>query len=315
MLKKALVISSSGLGDGLMMMVASERLRRHGYTVVTMNSHLMGLSNWFPGHHFQHQLIGGELESFSEPFDLVILQNDNTEKSRQIIAMHKRGKIRSLSIFYSSYETKKHPPLTSWDVVFNPSRPMVENIAKGIAILLRSIEISANNGIIIPSHLQYRRFKQRVIIHPTASTEERMWPFQSFIKVANDLKKIDFDPIFSLSKKEKDLFDPRIWKTFFLPTIETLSDLAGLIYESGYVIGNESGIVHLASNLQIPNLVISGHEKRICMWRPGWLQGIVVIPPKWIPNLKFWRLREQNWKKWITPKLVLKGFDRLKTFR
>ncbi len=314
MLKKALVISSNGLGDGLMMMVASERLKRHGYRVVTMNSHLKGLQNWFPGHYFQQQLAGGDLESFSNYFDLVILQNDNSEKSKQIIALHQKGIIRSLSIFYSSYESKKHPPLTCWDVVFNSSRPMVENIAKGIAILLRSIEISTNNGIIIPPHLQYRRFKKRVIIHPTASTIDRMWSLPSFIQVATLLKKRDFDPVFSMSKNEKDLFDVKILKNFFLPTINNLSDLAELIYESGYVIGNESGIVHLGSNLQIPNLVISGHEKRICMWRPGWLQGIVVIPPKWIPNWKFWRLREKYWKKWVTPSLVMEGFKRLKVF-
>lgn len=311
MLKKALVITSAGLGDGLMMMVASERLRRHGYNVVTMNSHLMGLSDWFPGHYFHYQITSSELENFVGFFDLILLQNDNTEKSKQIIQLHKKGRIQSLSIFYSSYEPYKHPPLTSWDIVFNSQKTMVENIARAIAILLRKAEISKNNGIIVPKGLQFRRFSKRIILHPTASTQDRMWPVQSFIQLAASLKNHDFDPIFSLSNKEKEQFFPDLFKPYFSPTINNLSDLAGLIYESGYVIGNESGIVHLASNLQIPNVVISGHEKRIKLWRPGWLQGPVITPSKWIPNLKFWRTREKNWKSWIKPKNVEKGFFNL----
>jgi heptosyltransferase-3 len=311
MLKKALVITSSGLGDGLMMMVASERLRSHGYTVFTMNAHLHQLQSWFPGHYFQYPLMGKELEQFIKTFDLTILQNDNTERSKEIIQLHKQGVIRSLAIFYSSYESKKHPPLTYWDVVFNSKRPMVENIAKAVAVLLRSLEISTNNGMKIPSYLQFRRYPKRVIIHPTASTSERMWPIESFIELAKMLKEADFDPVFSLSQKERAFFDKNLPKEIFCPKISNLSDLAELIYESGYVIGNESGIVHLASNLQIPNLVIAGHEKRIMLWRPGWLLGQIITPSKWIPNIKHLRLREERWKDWIKPKKVEKSFRKL----
>ena len=311
MIKKALVITSSGLGDGLMMMVASERLRSHGYQVVTMNAHLNQLHNWFPGHYFQFPLAGYELEQFIKTFDLTILQNDNTERSKEIIRLHQLGIIRSLSIFYSSYEEKKHPPLTYWDVIFNSKRPMVENIAKAVAILLRSLEISTNNGMKVPHYLQFRRFPKRVIIHPTASTSDRMWPIASYIDLAKRLKDLDFDPVFSLSLKERVFFDQALPKQIFCPKISSLSDLAELIYESGYVIGNESGIVHLASNLQIPNIVIAGHEKRIQLWRPGWLLGQIITPSKWIPNIKHFRIRESRWKEWITPKKVEKTFLKL----
>ena len=91
--KKSLVITSKGLGDGLMMMIASERLRKHGYQVTTMNDHLHGLSNWFPGHEFIKELNPLEESSFFSSFDLVILQNDNTEKSKGIIKLHQRGKM------------------------------------------------------------------------------------------------------------------------------------------------------------------------------------------------------------------------------
>ena len=309
MLKKALVITSQGLGDGLMMMIASERLRNHGYNVVTLNDHLIGLKNWFPNHFFQKCLPLNELEEYSKNFDLVILQNDNTEKSRFIIRLHQKGVIRSLSIFYSSYERHKHPPLTSWDVVFDPDRPMVENISKSIACLLRCHDISTNNGIIAPRHLLFRRFPRRIILHPTASTEERMWPMNSFIQLADLLKQIDLDPIFSLSTKERIIYWKDEYKKFFTPKIQNLAELADLIYESGYVIGNESGVVHLASNLQIPNLVITGHNKRIKLWRPGWLLGAVAAPSEWIPNWKFWRYRESNWKRLITPKFVKRRFE------
>ena len=311
--RKALIITSKGLGDGLMMMVASDRLKRHGYKVITMNDHLGGLSDWFPGHLFEKELPLKAYAEYVKYFDLVILQNDNTEKSKTIIQLHRKGIIRSLSIFYSSYEEKKHPPLTSWDIVFDPSRPMVENIAKAIAILLRAKEISRNNGIVSPSHLHFRRFERRVIIHPTASTIDRMWPIDSFLLLASKLKKLDFDPIFCLSIQEKQKFGSLIQREFFSPTIENLGDLASLIFESGYVIGNESGIVHLGSNLQIPTLVIASQERRIRLWRPGWRLGGVITPPSWIPNWKFLRMREKYWRKWITPGAVKSKFDQLIT--
>lgn len=308
--KQVLVITSKGLGDGLMMMIASERLRRHGYIVTTMNDHLGGLASWFPNHEFVKESNPAEQVTFFSKFDLVLLQNDNTEKSRAIIKLHKLGKIRSLSIFYSSYEPSKHPPLTFWDIVFDSKKTMVENISKGIAFLLRSKEISTNNGIIPPSFLNFRRFQRRVLIHPTASTQDRMWPFNSFLQIGKILKENDYDPIMSLSKREREYFSMEELKQIYSPKIESLSDLAALIFESGYVIGNESGIVHLASNLHIPTIVISGHEKRIQMWRPGWLQGLVVTPPKWIPNWKFLRLREKRWKTLISPQQVYRNFMR-----
>ncbi len=301
MLKKALVITSKGLGDGLLMMIASERLKRHGYQVVTLNDHLPMLSTWFPGHHLEKNDFSIGFDTFLSSFDLVLLQNDNTEKSKTIFSLHQKGVIRSLSVFFSSYEPEKHPPLTSWDIVFDSKRPMVENISKGIARLLRSHEISSNNGLAPPSHLTFRNYENRVIIHPTASESERMWPIESYLKIATKLKKWGLDPVFSLSAKEKLLFEKSMWKRFFSPTIHSLNELATLIYESGYVLGNESGVVHLASNLLIPNLTISGNQKRIQLWRPGWLQGIVITPFKWIPNFKFFRTREKYWKYFIHP--------------
>jgi len=310
-LKKALIVTSPGLGDGLMMMVASERLRHHGYFVVTMNSHLIGLKDWFSSHHFIPQAELENIESIASQFDLIVMQHDNTPKTKRFIDLFRAGRLRSLVIFYPSYDKNRHAPLTSWDVVFNQKRPMVENIAKAIAKLLRSSEVSTNNGIVAPQHLRFRRFSRRIVLHPTASTEDRMWSTDGFTRFARWLRKKDFDPIFSLSKKEKETFDPNVLDEFFSPTIEKLSDLASLIYESGFVVGNESGIVHLASNLQIPNLVISGHFKRIQQWKPGWLQGVVITPSPLIPNIKGFRIREQYWKSFVFPFQVKQGFKKL----
>ena len=106
---KAAVICSKGMGDGLMMMAASHRLKLEGYEVTTFQDCLGQLKEWFPGHSFDKR---STIESL-DPFDLILLQNDNTPFSFNLIDRY-RGKIH---VFYASYEEGKHRPLTSKDSV------------------------------------------------------------------------------------------------------------------------------------------------------------------------------------------------------
>ncbi len=291
MAKTAAIFPAKGIGDALLMMVASHRLLQEGYRVTTHHSSLEELKTWFPGHLFS-----------SDPLphgntDLIIVQNDNSPK----IPTLKRAFQEKLSIFYPTYQRGKHLPLSLLDQVFDFSKPMAENIAFGIARLLRSHQVSKNNGLSPPEDLIYQKHKNQVIIHPTSSAEAKNWKKKSYIRLGLKLKKRGFTPIFALSPKEREEWIECEKYAIEMPLFETLADIAKAIYESGLLIGNDSLLGHLASNLHIPTLIIADNHERMKLWRPGWLMGEVVTPPAWIPK----HFRQKHWKTLITVNKVL----------
>lgn len=300
---KAAVICSKGMGDGLMMMVASHRLKLEGYQVTTFQDILGELCEWFPGHFFAKRSTIETLDSF----DFILLQNDNTPFSFNLIDRY-RGKIH---VFYASYEKGKHRPCTPNDYLFNRSEPLVINIAKGIASLLEKVDPIQENGITAPQGLSYRKNQKRVIIHPTSTTPKRTWTAKKFIQVAKDLEKKGFSPVFSVSPSERKMWLSLLSNQFPLPEFLTISDLAAYLYQSHFLIGNESGTGHLASNLGIPTLVIAGCSKQMALWRPGFLLGQVITPPPYIPNFKFFRLRQKKWQIFISKRHIIKVFDKI----
>lgn len=306
---KAAVICSQGIGDGLLMMVASHRLFSRGYTVTTYQDALHQLSKWFPDHQFKKRSSLDQIEKQLRPYDLIILQNDNSDLSKSLIKLYKQGKLHNLSIFYSSYEEGKHAPLTSWDRVFDRSRPMVDNIAEAIASVLQCNQISKNNGLVAPAGLEKGQYSKRILIHPTSTTPHRTWDPYKFIDVAQLLVHKGYEVAFCVSPQERSEWVPLVEGSFQLPIFPTLNELAAYVYESSFLIGNESGTGHLASNLHIPTLIIASCRKQMALWRPGWFAGKVITPYRFIPNFKGSRLREKQWKAFISPKRVVRTFQ------
>ncbi len=300
---KAAVICSKGMGDGLMMMVASHRLKLEGYEVTTFQDTLGEPCDWFPGHAFAKRSTIETLDCF----DFILLQNDNTPFSFDLIDRYRE----KIHVFYASYEEGKHRPRTPNDYLFNRCNPMVTNIAEGIASLLGKVDPILENGITIPKELSYRKYQKRVIIHPTSTTPKRTWTAEKFIQVAQDLEKKGYSPVFSVSPSERKEWLSLLNNRFPLPEFPTVSELAAYLYESHFLIGNESGTGHLASNLGIPTLIVARCPKQMILWRPGFLLGQVITPPSYIPNFKFLRLREKKWQTFISPHRILKAFDKM----
>jgi len=305
---KAAVICSKGIGDGLLMMVASHRLFSRGYQVTTYQDALHELGRWFPDHAFKKRSSLIDLENELSYYDLLVLQNDNSTLSKEIISLFRQGKLKSLSVFYSSYEAAKHFPLTSWDRVFSRSRPMVDNIADSIASVLQCTQVSKNNGLVTPDGLVQSRYAKRVLIHPTSTTPLRTWSPDKFLAVADQIASRGFNVSFCVSPAERPDWEKIAPAGIQLPHFPTLDALASHVLESGFLIGNESGTGHLASNLHIPTLIVASCEKQMALWRPGWFAGKVLTPSRLIPNFKGSRLREKKWQAFISPKRVVREF-------
>ena len=305
-MKTAAVLPAQGIGDALLMLIASYNLQEAGYQVTTYQPLLSQLDPWLKTKQFAPLPNTYELENLLSSKDLIILQNDNSPKARHLIELRRLGKLPNLVVFYPTYKADKHGPLSQQDYVFTEHLCMVENIAKSTSKLLKLAGVSRNNGLSPIENLCYRKLKNRVVIHPTSSQEEKNWPAKKFITLAKKLKKKGYEVVFAMSPLERGSWEGLLNQNWNAPILSSLSDLAALIYESGYVIGNDSLVGHLASNLQIPSIIVANEEKRMRLWRPGWLKGEVITPSP------FWRTwSRSHWTALISVSKVLDRFCKL----
>ncbi len=276
-MKKIAILPSPGLGDAMIMQIASYNLALAGYETTLVTPHRFGA--WLQGFSFQDQM--GDC-------DAIFLQHDNTEKSEAIRCLDK-----PVYTFYGSHHLSKHSPLRSgFDYVCDPNRTMVDNVVTSLQVLFK-IPARKENGLKAPSHLVHRKHSNRVALQTTTAVPARNWPLAKFEKLASWLKTEGFDPV-------------------LVPLFPTLEELFSFIYESGYFIGNDSGPGHVASLLQIPHLIIGRSYRHMLFWRPGWLPGEIVVPSRWIPNWKGWRMREKYWKHFIPVNQVIHQFNILR---
>ena len=291
------IICASGIGDALILHVASHYLMLEGHQTTTFSNHLHLFGSWLPEARFHKQPLLDQLDSTFESFDAILLQHDNTPKARAIIAL--RPKI-PVYAFYTNYHLSKHGPLIpEYDFAFNSDRSMVANVVAGLKTLF-SIDAAAGlNGLTPPAGLIFQKHPKRIAIHPTSSLQTKNWPRKKFLKVASWLKKNGYEPVFITAPSERDQ-----WGSPLFPSLE---ELASFLYESGAFLGNDSGPGHIASYLNLPHLIIGRSEKAMKLWRPGWHPGHVITPSRWIPNWKWLKLRENKGNQLVLVKNVIKS--------
>jgi heptosyltransferase III len=269
---KITVICAPGVGDAVILHIVSHHLALAGHEVSTVTPHHFG--RWLAGYQFGNQ----------EGADAIFLQHGNTPEAEKI-----RHQDKIVYTFYGAHKASKHGMLRAkYDYVCDLNRTMVENVILALEALFH-IQASSDNGFSPPSGLIHRKHQKRIAIHSTSGNPSRNWPAEKFLKFAKWAESEGLEPT-------------------FLPQFPHLEDLISFIYESGYFLGNDSGPGHIASCLKIPNLVIGREERHMRHWRPGWELGEIIVPPKWVPNWGGFRLREKEWKRFITTNSVINKF-------
>lgn len=268
---KIAVVCAPGVGDAVILQIASHHLSLAGHEVITVSPHRFG--KWLPSAQFGNP----------NDCDVIFLQHDNSDRSKEI---HQSNK--TVYTFYGTHKPSKHGPLRAgFDFVCDLDQTMVDNMIEAMNFLFQ-IRAGPENGLTPPPGLLHRRYKKRIAIHTTSGNPDRNWPHEKFERFAQQMEKEGYEPI-------------------FLPQFSALEELTSFVYESGFFLGNDSGPGHIASCLRIPNLIIGREERHMRHWRPGW-GGEIITPPRWVPNWKGLRLREKYWKKFITTKGVIKAF-------
>ncbi len=308
-MKKVAIISPKGLGDALLMMIVAYQMHLSTYQTCLFHDEFKQLSPLFKNVPiFPHPPLES-LEKVYQDFDKVIIQNDHSSRAYALAKLRQVGKLTGGTFFFPT----PSPLFQKGDFLFDPKLPVATNLCIGCQTTFALKNVTKKNGIVLPEKGVYRRHPKRVVIHPTSSDRIRNWLPAQFLLLAQKLKAQGYQVGFAMSAKERCEWPDVKRQGFHLPKIVDLHELSTYLYESGFFIGNDSGIGHLASNLGIPTLTISGNPKRVRCWRPDWAEGQIATLPFSLPNFKGigLRVRDHLWQRFVSVSRVLKAFHKL----
>lgn len=302
---RAAFFCHNGLGDGVNCLVLSNNLHLNGWKIDTYQNVMGSMQNWFPHLSVLPYPPISELPRILNTYDhFFVVQNDTDPFVKQLIQEGKRRFADRIYVIYL-YPSKNiiNEPYYS-DCLTNPRLPVAENMRLFCEKILHLPKITKSNGFIPPEGLLLKKYPKRIVIHPTSGKETRNWPKEKFLSLGRLIEKLGYEPIFVPGTKAG-------WEDVKAALFATLDQLARFIYESGALVGNDSGLGHLASALAIPTLTLCRRKTWANMWAPSFHKGIVVTPSSWIPNIRGLRLRDRHWKKFISVKRTIKAFEKL----
>ncbi len=280
------ILGGIGLGDNLIEMVLAENALRCGYRTTMFSDVLFPLADWFPGHRIQPSLPLERLDETLSGYDWILEPK-----------LPKKPVARQLQQRWVNYER-----------MYRDDRTQVENMVAISRQVFALDTPTAANGMHAPGELVYRRFPERVCIHPTSAELSKNWLPTRFLHLGHKLTQAGFSVIFVMSAQEIAEWTGILNGAFPLQGFASVADCAGFVYESGFFIGNDSGGGHLASCLGIPTVSIHGRRGKAVRWRPGWGQVEVVTP---LFNLVGSLLRQYSWKYLLPVGTVERSFHKL----
>jgi hypothetical protein len=288
------------IGDSLFCMVIVHNLIRNGRQVVVFGDFMYALRDWFPGVEIHPYPAPAAATGLLGGFDVAALKLAGFEDRPALgpwpsIAEFQRTLPRAIDLDQVQY--------------LSPRKLMLDRFIDYCENDLRLDGVVRVNGLQPPAGAgSHRMHRRRVAIHTGASTPDKRWLPAKFVKLALALRSRGFDPHFVVPPEDRR--DWAMLDRHGLPQVNFpgIGELAGWIHQSGWFIGNDSGIGHLASNLGVPTLSLFMRSGTARAWRPCFGPGLTVVAGNWVPVGK---LRERWWKQLMTVGHALRGFDSL----
>ncbi len=313
MRQRAAIFCHNGLGDGVNCLVLSQNLFLNGWEVDTYQNTVGSMQNWFPHLPVQPYPNLTALPSILSSYDLyLVVQNDTDPFVKTLIREGKERFPERIKVVYLYPSPHIMKELYYEDCFTDPEQSVADNLLIVCDKVLHLPIVVKDNGFRAPVSLIHQKYPKRIVVHPTSARVTRNWPKERFVKLALHLKKRGYELVFVPGTKEEAEWVDVKELGFGIGSFSNLDALASFIYESGYLIGNDSGLGHLASALNIPTLTFCRRKALAKMWAPSFCHGVAVTPSSWIPNIRGLRLRDRYWRKWISVKRALRGFDQLK---
>ena len=289
-ISRVALVLSPAIGDSLLMMTIARNLQENGIAVTIFGRQIQSLGAWFPEIETLDDLVAEDLTAKLAGFD-------------RVIQMHRNKPFVGLE--------QHHPRVSFLDHIcrVRSSESMADRLAKFCVDEFGLPGADKSNGMTPPQGLQHRKHPLRVAIHPTASTADKCWLPSRFIRLAIRLRELGFSPEFVVAPQERAdwLHIERL--DLKLPDLGSLDNVATWVYESGWFIGNDSGIGHLASSLHIPTLSLFMRRGIARTWRPDWGTGQVLIGSTYLPT---GFLKERYWKYMLSVRQVSRAFEQLR---
>lgn len=108
---------------------------------------------------------------------------------------------------------------------------------------------------------------RRVLIHPGSGSPLKNWPPKHFARLARRLRDAGYDPALLLGPAEADPPADLVAETAAVHRLESSEALVTLLQKSGGLIGNDSGVAHLAAFLGLATVAIFGPSDPV-RWAP-----------------------------------------------
>lgn len=288
-----------GLGDALIASVLSHNLVRTGHQVDTFHPILPQMQPLFPHLSLFPRKEGVE---FLHGYDRLLFIYEKLDWMQNLIHYALKHFPEKTTVLNPIATPNCDYPF--WEQGrFDGNRPFVDNLVEYCRAMLKIDDPVRTNGIQLPGSIQKGKYSQRVVLHPTSSRAGKNWTQRQFLALASKLERRGFEPVFILTAEEK-----QSWPSVEAPSFKDLVAVTYFVAESGWMIGNDSGIGHLASCVGVPTLTICRSEMVANFWRPAWAEGRVIVPPNWIPNLKGMRWRDKKWQYFVPVNRVYKEF-------
>lgn len=284
-------------------LVLSHNLQRAGNEVVTFHPFLSKMQPLFP--HLPLAPFPSKEECLK--FDQIFIFYEKSPEMKEILDFCEE-KMKEKTLVLNPIATFKNDYPYWENGKFDGRLPFAENLKRFCEQELGVKDPVLANGITLREGLVRARYPKRVAIHPSSSKPDKNWTLDKFLVIARQLKQRGYEPYFVLTDRERQNWP---LEKENIACADDLVALAEWMYESGLMIGNDSGIGHLASCLGLPTVTICRNRATSYFWRPAWTQGSVITPPAWIPNLKGLRLRDWYWQKWIPSVTVLSSVLRI----
>ncbi|MGI4815760.1 MAG: glycosyltransferase family 9 protein [Janthinobacterium lividum] len=281
-------VMSPRLGDALISMVVVANLQRNGYRVDVFSDHLAALRDWFPGFQIHLSVAPGDPTHVLEPYDVLL----HAYRSDVVVGARDASRVQVMD---------------EWPT-YRQVKPMVEIQQDLCRHELRLAAVSPDNGLQIPASVRPAMHERRIVIHPTASAPHKEWLPARFSRLVQALQADDWEPRLIMTPAERDAWRGVVEPSLFAPT-KSLDEVSRYLCESAWMIGNDSGLAHLASNLGTPTVTLAIRRTVATRWRPGWAPSEVVFPPPLIPSRA---LKDIFWKYLIPTHRVLSAFALLR---
>jgi hypothetical protein len=283
-------VSARALGDGLLTLVLAENLRRAGRAATLYHTQLTELATWFPKATIQPLPDGDALAALLARTDAWFV-GDPALVGEEAPAIRGGQQL----VF-----TKQH---------WLRSAPFLQSLEREARRTFRLETWTDENGIAPPPEAARAQHARRVCLHPTSGSENKNWPADRFVALAERLRQEGYEPVFLLAEQDVAVWRDRVGDAVPCIAPGSLDLVAAYLRASGAAITTDSGIGHLASNVGLPTLTLFRKRSAARFWAPCWGRVHTVTASLRLPGAAGHR----HWGRLLSVGRVRAAFQRLMT--